>query len=90
MVGDALEITVLQLPKFKTEAMALVGADGIIGVAVYLISHPDAGRDTWRWRSPEIAMGGEGQREARWCKDHLLIHCDRRAHLPAPLLHEER
>jgi hypothetical protein len=28
-VDDAPEITVLQLPKFKTEATELIGADGI-------------------------------------------------------------
>jgi hypothetical protein len=43
MMGDAPEITVLQLPKFKDEATRLIGADGIEAVALYLIDHPDAG-----------------------------------------------
>jgi hypothetical protein len=34
MVEDAPEITVFQLPKFKAEAMELIGADGIEAVAV--------------------------------------------------------
>jgi hypothetical protein len=42
-VDDATEITVLQLPKFKTEATDLIGTDGIEALAVYLIDHPDAG-----------------------------------------------
>jgi hypothetical protein len=42
-VEDAPEITVLQLPKFKGEAMALIGTNGIDAVAAYLIEHPDAG-----------------------------------------------
>jgi hypothetical protein len=33
-VDDAPEITVLQLPKFKAEAMKLIGADGIEELAV--------------------------------------------------------
>jgi hypothetical protein len=37
------EITVLQLPKFKSEAMELIGAEGIDAIAVYLVGHPDAG-----------------------------------------------
>lgn len=48
-VDVAREITVLQLPRFRTEATALIGAGGIEAVAVHL-----AGR-------PEAAMGGEGQ-----------------------------
>jgi hypothetical protein len=43
MVDHAPEIAVLQLPKFKAEATAQVGADGIEAIAVYLIDHPDAG-----------------------------------------------
>jgi hypothetical protein len=42
-VDDAVEITVLQLPRFKAEAMELIGADGIEALAVYLLDHPDAG-----------------------------------------------
>ena len=42
-MDDATEITVLQLPKFKTEATDLIGTDGIEALAVYLIDHPDAG-----------------------------------------------
>ena len=35
---DAPEITVLQLPKFKTDATELIAADGIGKRAVYLIN----------------------------------------------------
>jgi hypothetical protein len=45
------------LPKFKAEAMALIGADGIEGVAVYLINHPDAG---------DVIPGAGGARKLRW------------------------
>src|SRR6202049_1358878 len=57
MVDDAREITVLQLPKFKTEATELIGADGIDAVAVYLIDHPDAG---------DVIPGAGGARKLRW------------------------
>jgi hypothetical protein len=40
---DQPEITVLQLPKFKTEATELIGADGVEAVAVYLVNRPEAG-----------------------------------------------
>jgi hypothetical protein len=56
-VGDALEITVLQLPKFKAEATALIGTDGIESMAVYLIRHPDAG---------DVIPGAGGVRKLRW------------------------
>jgi hypothetical protein len=56
-VGDAPEITVLQLPKFKAEATELIGADGIEAVAVYLIDHPDAGN---------VIPGAGGARKLRW------------------------
>jgi len=56
-VGEALEITVLQLPKFKGEATELIGADGIESVAVYLINHPDAG---------DVIPGAGGARKLRW------------------------
>ena len=56
-MDDAPEITVLQLPKFKTEATELIGADGIETVAVYLIDHPDAG---------DIIPGTGGVRKMRW------------------------
>jgi hypothetical protein len=36
-VDNAAEIAVLQLPKFKAEASALIGADGIEAVAGLLI-----------------------------------------------------
>ncbi len=36
-------VTVLQLPKFKTEATELIGADGIAAVAIYLSDHLDVG-----------------------------------------------
>ena len=57
MVGDAAEITVLQLPKFKTEATELIGSEGIEALAVYLIDHPDAG---------DVISGGGGARKLRW------------------------
>ena len=57
MVDDAREITVLQLPKFKTEATELIGADGMEAVAVYLIDHPDAG---------DVIPGAGGARKLRW------------------------
>jgi len=56
-VEDALEITVLQLPKFKAEATELIGADGIETLAVYLIDHPDAG---------DVIPGSGGVRKLRW------------------------
>jgi hypothetical protein len=57
MVNDALEITVLQLPKFKMEATELIGAEGIEAVAVYLIDHPDAG---------DVIPGAGGVRKLKW------------------------
>jgi hypothetical protein len=56
-VDDAPEITVLQLPKFKAEAMKLIGADGIEELAVYLIDHPNAG---------DVIQGSGGVRKLRW------------------------
>jgi hypothetical protein len=56
-VGNASEITVLQLPKFKTEATKLIGVGGIDAVAVYLIDHPDAG---------DVIPGAGGARKLRW------------------------
>jgi len=56
-VDDAPEITVLQLPKFKTEAMELIGTDGIEELAVYLIDHPNAG---------DVIQGSGGVRKLRW------------------------
>jgi len=56
-VDDAPEITVLQLPKFKAEAMELIGADGIEELAVYLIDHPNAG---------DVIQGSGGVRKLRW------------------------
>jgi hypothetical protein len=43
VVGAAPEITVLQLPKFKADAMELIGAAGVEALADYLIDHPEAG-----------------------------------------------
>jgi hypothetical protein len=57
MVGDAPEITVLQLPKFKAEATELIGADGIEAVAAYLTDHPDAG---------DVIPGAGRARKLRW------------------------
>ena len=45
------------MPKFKTEATKLIGADGIEAVAVYLIDHPDAG---------DVIPGACGARKLRW------------------------
>ena len=56
-MDDPREITVLQLPKFKTEATELIGAVGIEAVAVYLIDHPDAG---------DVIPGAGGSRKLRW------------------------
>lgn len=42
-LDDAPDITVLQLPKFKAEATALIEADGIEALAVYLTGRPGAG-----------------------------------------------
>jgi len=43
VVDDATEITVLQLPKFKAEAMQLIGTEGTEALALYLADHPDDG-----------------------------------------------
>jgi hypothetical protein len=56
-VGDAPEITILQLPKFKADATELIGADGIEAVATYLIDHPAAG---------DVIPGSGGVRKLRW------------------------
>ncbi len=56
-VGDTPEITVLQLPKFKDEATALIGTDGIEAVAMYLADNPEAG---------SVIPGGGGVRKLRW------------------------
>ena len=56
-MDDAIDITVLQLPKFKAEATELIGADGIEAIAVYLIVHPDAG---------DVIPGAGGARKLRW------------------------
>jgi len=56
-VDDAHEITVLQLPKFKTEASELIGTDGIDALAVYLSEHPAAGY---------VIPGSGGVRKLRW------------------------
>jgi hypothetical protein len=57
MVDGALDITVLQLPKFKAEATELIGADGTDAVAIYLINHPDAG---------DVIPGSGRVRKLRW------------------------
>ena len=56
-MDNALEITVLQLPKFKAEATELIGADAIEALAVYLIEHPNAG---------DVIPGSGGIRKLRW------------------------
>lgn len=57
MVDDAREITVLQLPKFKTEATELIGTEGIHALAAYLANHPEAG---------DVIPGAGGARKLRW------------------------
>jgi DNA-binding transcriptional regulator YiaG len=47
----------LQLPQFKAEATALIGADGIEAVAVYLTGRPGAG---------DVISGAGGARKLRW------------------------
>src|ERR1035437_895143 len=56
-MNGAPEITVLQLPKFKAEAMKLIGGEGIVAVAEHLIDHPDAG---------DVIPGAGGARKLRW------------------------
>ena len=56
-MGDATEITVLQLPKFKAEATELIGRDGIEALASHLADHPDAG---------DVIPGAGGARKLRW------------------------
>ncbi len=56
-MDDSPEVTVLQLPKLKTEATELIGTDGIEALAGYLIEHPDAG---------DLIPGSRGVRKLRW------------------------
>lgn len=56
-VGDAPEITVLLLPKFRAEATGLIGSDGIESVAAYLKERPVAG---------DVIPGAGGVRKLRW------------------------
>jgi hypothetical protein len=56
-VDEALDLTVLQLPKFKAEASEWIRADGIEAVAMYLSVHPDAG---------DVIPGAGGARKLRW------------------------
>lgn len=56
-MDDAAEITVLQLPKFKSAATELIGSDGIEELADYLIGRPDAG---------DLIPGSGGVRKLRW------------------------
>jgi len=56
-LDDALEITVLQLPRFKAEATQLIGTEGIEALAAYLADHPDAG---------DVIRGAGGARKLRW------------------------
>lgn len=57
VVDDAAEITVLQLPKFKSEASGIIGIEGIEALAGYLSDHPNAG---------DVIPGGGGARKLRW------------------------
>ena len=56
-MDEAPEITVLQLPKFKSEATELIGAEGIEAVATHLIAHPNAG---------DVIPGAGASRKLRW------------------------
>ena len=56
-MDGAPDITVLQLPKFKTEATELIGNAGIEALAVYLSDPPDAG---------DAIPGSGGVRKLRW------------------------
>ena len=56
-VVGTVEITVLQLPKFKKEATELIGTEGIEALAGYLAGHPDAG---------DVIPGAGGARKLRW------------------------
>jgi hypothetical protein len=55
--GDASEIAVLQLPRFKSDAIKLIGEGGIEAVAEYLASRPGAG---------DVIPGSGGVRKLRW------------------------
>ena len=55
--GELSEITVLQLPKFKVEAAAVIGAAGIDAVAAHLAEHPESGA---------VIPGSGGVRKLRW------------------------
>jgi hypothetical protein len=91
VVGDAPEITVLQLRKFKAEATDLIGADGIEALAAYLVDRPEAGDlIPGSGGVRQAAMGSEGQWEARWGQNCLFVRCDRSLDLPASVLREER
>jgi hypothetical protein len=64
-MNEPSEITVLQLPKFKTEATELIGSDGIEALAIYLINHPEAGHvvpDAGGTRKLRWAAKGKGKR----------------------------
>ena len=56
-MDEQSEITVLQLPKFKIEAIAIIARDGIEGVAAYLAEQPEAG---------DVIPGAGGIRKLRW------------------------
>jgi hypothetical protein len=56
-VAETSEITVLQVARFKAEAMELIGAAGIEAVASYLSEHPQAG---------DVIPGAGGARKLRW------------------------
>jgi len=90
LVSDAPEITVLQTPRFKTEATELIGTDGIEAVADYLIEHPEAGAVIAGGRRAEIALGGEGEGKARLRADYLSARCGGCTRIPDSLLRQER
>lgn len=57
MVSNSPEIRVFQLPKFKSEAMELLGPEGIEAFVVHLVDRPEAG---------DLIPGSGGVRKIRW------------------------
>jgi len=55
--GRCARITVLQLPRFKAEATALIGPDGIEALAAWVSERPEAG---------DVIPGSGGVRKLRW------------------------
>ena len=55
------EIKIFMMPKFGTEAMALIGMEGIRAVAVYLAEHPNAGDLMSGGPLRRLRWGGKGK-----------------------------